>query len=368
MKKLAEEPHIYQQIIESIRQDIQTGSLKPGARLPTIRQMAVQWNCTIGTIMHAYQELANQGLVVSHVGQGTRVAEEVHIQDHLPLRRAILLNRIEAYLLEIMTSGYTPDEVEQATRMALDRWRAFTNEPAQAPLEVLRFVGSHDPAITLIAAQFHTISPGFVLQLTFAGSLGGLIALAEQEADMAGCHLWDEESDSYNRPFVRRLLPGRKVALLTLGRRQVGLIVRPGNPLALHGLPDLNCPDLRFVNRQPGSGTRVWLDAQLQRLGVEAGQIVGFRDEKMTHSEVAREIARGQADVGVGVQTAALSFGLDFVALTTERYELAIPAEKWDTPAIQGLRRWLSSEQAKSSLASLGGYDTQETGLVSWVS
>lgn len=330
--------------------------------------MTEQWQCNIGTILHAYQELARLGLVVSHAGKGTKVVDHLPEQDPTPLRRATLFNRTEAFLLETMTAGYTPDEVEQALRVALDRWRTFSVQPQETPPYVLRFAGSHDPAMALIAAHYHEVTSGFTLQLSFTGSLGGLIALAEKNADLAGCHLWDEPTDTYNEPYIRKLLPGQKVALLTLAHRRVGLIFPPGNPLALSGLADLTRDGIRFVNRQQGSGTRVWLDAQLRRDNIDPARICGYPDEKMTHSEVARAISKGQADVGLGVETAALSFGLDFKRLNTERYDLVIPFEKWEMETIQALKCWLDTPQAKTAIQALGGYDTRETGTVTWIS
>lgn len=362
-----DEPHIYQKIVEAIRQDILSGNLQPGDRLPPIRQMTGRWACTQGTVLRAYQELAHQGLVISRVGQGTRVIGKPQVHEQTPLRRAVLFNRIEAYLLEIMTAGYTPDEVEQAVRTALEHWRTYTEAPQPTNSNVINFVGSHDPAVALIAAQYQTITPGSSLHLSFTGSLGGLIALAQNKADLAGCHLWDDETDEYNRPFVRRLLPGRKVTLVTLAHRRVGLILPPGNPLGLHDLGDLANPGLRFANRQPGSGTRVWLDFNLKRLGIDAEKINGYQDEKITHSEVALAVAQGQVDTGLGVQTAALSLGLDFVLLTTERYDLVIPEERWELPALQALVSWLKTPLAKSEIMHLGGYDIGETGNVEWV-
>jgi molybdate-binding protein/DNA-binding transcriptional regulator YhcF (GntR family) len=363
-----EQAHLYQKIVESIRDDILSGKLKPGSSLPAMRKMTKKWGCTTGTIMRAYQELARQGLVVSHVGIGTKVVDHLPEQNQTPLRRATLFNRTEAFLLEIMTAGYTPDEVELSLRVALDRWRAFTSEPEEIPPDVLRFVGSHDPAMALIAAHYHEVTEGFILQLTFTGSLGGLIALAENKADIAGCHLWDENTDLYNEPFIRKLLPGKKVAMLTLAHRRVGLILPPGNPHEIRNLTDLARSGIRYVNRQQGSGTRVWLDAQLHRAGIDPSNISGYQDEKMTHSEVARAISKGQADVGLGVETAALSFGLDFELLTTERYDLVIPSEKWEMESVQALDRWLGTAQAKASINNLGGYEIKETGTVTWVS
>ena len=359
--------HLYQQIVESIRQDVLSGALKPGSRLPAIRKLTEQWQCNTGTILRAYQELSRLGLVVSHVGQGTKVVDRLPEQNQTPLRRAALFNRTEAFLLELMMAGYSPDEIEQSMRVALDRWRIFSSQPDEIPPGVLRFVGSHDPAMTLIAAHFHEVSAGFTLHLSFTGSLGGLIALAGKSADLAGCHLWDENTDTYNEPYVHKLLPGQKVALLTLAHRRVGLILAPGNPLGLRSLKDLIRLEPRFVNRQQGSGTRVWLDAQLHRAGLDPRQINGFKDEKMTHSEVAHSISLGQADVGLGVETAALSFGLDFQLLATERYDLVIPAENWAQESIQALKSWLETPEAKIAIDNLGGYDTSQTGMVKWV-
>jgi len=360
--------HLYQQIVESIREDIFSGVLKPGSRLPAIRKLTEQWQCNNGTILRAYQELARLGLLVSHVGRGTKVVDHLPEQNQTPLRRAVLINRTEAFLLEIMTAGYTPGEVEQSLRVALDRWWTFSTEPEKTTPNILRFAGSHDPAMALIAAHYHEVNTGFTLQLSFRGSLGGLIALAEKKADLAGSHLWDENTDTYNESFVRKLLPGQKVALLTLAYRRIGLILPAGNPLGITSLSDLSRVGLRFVNRQQGSGTRVWLDAQLHRSGIDPSLILGYPDEKMTHGEVARAISKDQADVGLGVETSALSFGLDFKLLTTERYDLVIPAEKWDLESIQALKRWLDTSQAKAAINNLGGYDTKDTGSVTWVS
>lgn len=359
-------PPLYQQIAESIRQEILTGTLQPGDTLPAVRDMAARHGCTPGTVQRAYRELARQGLVTSHPGRGTHVIGGLTARDEEPLRRAGLVHRAESFLLEVLTAGYSPAEVEQAVRLALDRWRALAEQPPPSA-EPLRFIGSHDPAVALIAARFADIAPGAALHLAFAGSLGGLIALVEGKADLAGGHLWDEESDTYNVPFVRRLLPGQRVALLTLLHRRLGLLTPPGNPAAVSGLHDLTRPGLHFVNRQRGAGTRVWLDAHLRRLGIAPAQICGYDHEALTHSEVALAVAEGRADVGLGIEAAALAYGLGFVHLTQERYDLVIPAASWDRAPVQALARWLTTTEARAAIASLGGCDVSATGEVSWI-
>jgi len=251
--------------------------------------------------------------------------------------------------------------------VALDRWRTLERTPEPPPAHTLRFVGSHDPAVALVAARFGEIAPGDTLRVSFAGSLGGLIALAEGAADLAGSHLWDAESDTYNEPFVRRLLPGRRVALVTLAHRWLGLILPLGNPAGLRDLEDLTRAGVRFINRQPGAGTRVWLDAQLARRSIARAAIAGYETEASTHSEVARAVAEGQASVGLGVAAAAQAFGLTFAPLQRERYDLVVLEDGWQAPAIQALAAWLTTREAQEAIAALGGYETDETGRLTWV-
>lgn len=369
-----EESYLYHQIAESIRREILEGRLLAGDRLPSVRAMTARWNCTPGTAQRAYQELAQQGLVTLRHGQGTRVVEHLPaIQNETPLRRAALVHRAENFLLESLTAGHTVDEIEQAVRLAFDRWRSVEQSFPAASGPAVRFAGSHDPAVAWLAAHFNEIAaPGALLDVLFCGSLGGLIALAEGRAELAGSHLWDSESGEYNLPFVRRLLPGRRVALVTLSERRLGLILPPGNPLGVRALADLasafgSGSQRRFVNRQPGSGTRVWLDAQLARLGIDPLLIEGYSDERLTHTEVARAIAEDQAGAGLGLQASALAYGLDFIELTLERYELVIPAEELEKAAVQALAAWLATPAAQVAIGALGGCDTTHTGEVRWV-
>jgi len=179
--------------------------------------------------------------------------------------------------------------------------------------------------------------------------------------------LWDAQSETYNLPFVQRLLPGKRLALVTLAERELGLIVPRGNPAEVSGLQDLERPELRFANRQPGSGSRVWLDVQLRKAGVRYGSIRGYGDEYQTHTEVARAIAEGQAEVGLGLEAAARGFELGFVQLTRERYDLVIPSTICETTAAQALLSWLGRGDAQAALASFPGYKGGETGWINWV-
>jgi len=362
-----EETLLYRQIAAAMRQNIRSGALKPGDRLPSIRQLTTEWNCTPGTVQRAYRELADQGLIISRPGQGTHVVPNLPRSDDAPLRRANLVFRAQSFLLEAFTAGHSPEDVEIAMQLALDQWRVICAESQPVIEGELRFNGSHDLALAWIASHFSEIAPGYLLSLQFSGSLGGLIALAENKADIAGCHLWDSETDSYNAPFVSRVLAGQRIALLTLAWRRQGLITRPGNPLGIHSVADLGRGDVRFVNRQPGSGTRVWIDAALQREGIASIQIEGYGNICQTHSELARTVAEGGADAGFGLQTAARTFGLDFTPLVNERYDLVIPEKITHDPAMERLTAWLQTSAAHEAIAGIGGYDTQNTGQIEWL-
>ena len=365
---------LYLEIAESLRRRIASGQLRPQDKLPPVREMARRWGCTPGTVSRAYTQLAREGLVVGHRGGGTRVMPGVLDSERPAWQWAALVNRAERFLLEALGSGHAPAQAESALSLAISRWRELQREdirPSQTapalPVTELRFAGSHDLALELVARMLAGETPEARLSVEYVGSLGGLMALARGEAEIAGVHLWDEATDTYNAPFVRRLLPGRRVALLTLAHRSLGLIVPSGNSQLLERLADLARPDVRLVNRQPGSGTRVWLDAQLRALSSSPGAVAGYEREELTHLAVARAVDQGEATVGLGIHAAASAYGLDFVPLTQERYDLVFPEAVWSVPAAQALVAIARSARFREAVAALGGYDTSETGRETWI-
>jgi molybdate-binding protein/DNA-binding transcriptional regulator YhcF (GntR family) len=356
---------LYKRIADQIRLEILEGRQLPGDRLPSIRAQTRQWGCTPGTVQKAYQELARQGLVISRAGKGTHVAGNLDpqmMQSQGPLRRATLVHRAEEFLLEVLTAGYDLPETQQAFELALDRWRALAKTPVAPAGQTLHFFGSHDMAVTWLANHIQEIGANATIQLNFTGSLGGLMALADGRADLAGCHLWDPETDSYNIPYIRKFFPGKRMLAVRLAERRIGLILPAGNPKGIHSLADLARPGVQFVNRQAGSGTRVWLDAVLAQQGIDVALIDGYEDEKTTHSEVARCVAEGQADAGLGLESAALAFKLDFHFLVTESYDLVTFAERAQREPLRSLLEWLPGEVAHQGLSVLKGYDFRKTG------
>jgi len=218
--------------------------------------------------------------------------------------------------------------------------------------------GSHDLALEMLARA----SPGDLDIFTLpVGSLDGLVALRQEMCSAAGCHLYDSGTGDFNSPFVRHFFPDKKMVLLTLAHREQGLIVEPGNPHHVHGLDDLT-KNLRFINRNRGSGTRLWLDSQLNRLGIPPEQIFGYTDETSTHTEVALAIQQGRAQVGFGIQAAASFYQLDFIPLFHERYDLVMPKERISDQQLTPMFDTFYSSEFRRGVESLGGYDVSHLG------
>lgn len=220
----------------------------------------------------------------------------------------------------------------------------------------LVFSGSHDLALERLAQQ---LSPHLEILVHFAGSLDGLVNLRMGLCSLSGAHLLDS-SGAYNTPFVSRLFPDRRVRLVTLAQRAQGWMTAPGNPRGFRGAEDLLQPGLRFVNRNPGSGTRLWLDGELRRLGIASETVCGYGRVVHTHSEAALAIQSGKADVALGLEAAAFQHGLGFRPLFWERYDLVLPDEFWDDFA--PLLNALQSSSFRHSAGVLRGYDTTHSG------
>jgi putative molybdopterin biosynthesis protein len=223
-------------------------------------------------------------------------------------------------------------------------------------------VGSHDLVLDLAASKVRAADPAATLASSNVGSLGGLVALRDGLCHIAGSHLLDPETGAYTLPYVDRVLGGRDVAVVRLVHREQGLIVAPGNPLGLAGIDDLARPGLRYVNRQRGAGTRVLLDHELRRRGIAADAVAGYAREEHTHLAVAATIAAGRADAGLGVLAAARAFGLDFVPVTREPYDLVLAAETLEDPVTEVLWTLLADPAFRAAVEELGGYGTEEMG------
>ena len=259
-------------------------------------------------------------------------------------------------LLEVRTHG-TVTEKFYASRAAA--WLLQEIIFPSGDSTVFLFAGSHDLALELIAEH---LAPGIDLLIQPVGSLDGLATLRLGFCHLAGTHLLDV-SGVYNVPYIRQLFPEGLVSLMTLAHRQQGLMFAPGNPKGIHSLQDISRQDISFIIRNRGSGTRVWVDTQLQGLGIPVKTIHAYPREVSTHSEAAGIIERGQADATIGLQAAAVAHHLEFIPLFTERYDLAIPAGQLERLA--PLLEYIQSAAFRTEVGSLAGYDSTHSG--EWV-
>ncbi len=225
-------------------------------------------------------------------------------------------------------------------------------------------IGSHDLVVDLMADCMHTTWPDSGLSSAHVGSMAGLMALQRGEAHVAPIHLLDEATGEYNRSYVRKVLPGLKAVLVKGVRRVQGLMVPAGNPKGITTIADLGRSDLRFVNRQKGSGTRLLLDYNLKRMGIEAASIAGYGREMTTHMAVASAVESGTADVGLGIQSAAAILGLDFIPVGVEAYDFLVPEQYLETLPVQRFIETLRLEAFQRKVLALGGYELEEPGVI----
>ena len=221
--------------------------------------------------------------------------------------------------------------------------------------------GSHDLAIGVIEDQLKQHYPELKIAATNVGSVGGLLALQRGETHMAGTHLLDPETGVYNIPDIKRMIPKLPVVLVHLAQREQGIVVAHGNPRSIGKLGDLTS-GIRFVNRQAGSGTRVLLDFELKRLGINPNSINGYEREEFTHMSVGVAIASGLADAGLAVRAAAQALSLDFIPIAREQYDLLFLLSFFESKRGERLMRVLQSAAFKDAVADLGGYDSSDSG------
>jgi len=256
-------------------------------------------------------------------------------------------------LVEIRTVGRTTEKYYQARAGALlldELILPKTRVPA------IVFSGSHDLALEGLAQLF---ADQLLLLTLYVGSLDGLTNLRQGLCQVSGAHLLDE-SGEYNSAYIRRFFPDREVELITLAHRTQGLVLAPGNPKSIRGLQDLSRPGVRFVNRNAGSGTRLWLERELKRRRQPEASIHGFEHAVATHTEVAELIRTGRADAGIGLQAAAHGAELDFLPLFEERYDLVLQRdlERKLAPILD----YLQTAGFRTRLKSMTGYNTTHSG------
>ncbi|MFN2199012.1 MAG: substrate-binding domain-containing protein [Anaerolineales bacterium] len=239
--------------------------------------------------------------------------------------------------------------------------------PAIDPEQGLLTFCSHDLGLELLARLLPQSQPALNLTVVPVGSLDSLVALRQGVCQMAGCHLLDVESGIYNLPFIRHLFPGQPMRVVHMARRLQGLIVPPGNPLGIREFANIARPEVSFINRQPGSGTRVWLDHKLRTSGIPSSRVPGYSREARTHHQVAQAVASGEANTGIGLYAAALAYSVGFIPLFEEAYDLVLPVEVAESKLLAPMWDLINTAEFRMSVQILGGYYPRRMGEVTTI-
>ena len=305
-----------------------------------------------------------EGKLIGHFPQPDEKVSTVRVKvarvgTRIVVRPVTELGDVLSY--SVPADGYAADVHGQTSGSMV---RVNLSRDRQAIEEEISVAGC-DPAIFLAGAHLRrgkdlTSVVGWTM-----GSMAALRALQQGEVHVAGLHLFDPTTGESNLPFLRRALKGSHYDVVTFATWEEGFLVRPGNPKSIRSAADLADPQILLVNREEGAGARLLLDQRLRAAGIESTLVRGYDKTVSSHFEVARAIASHQADIGVGIRSAAQLFGLDFVPLQAARYDLVVPkAYLKSHPTLAHLFETIASRPFRNEIEALGGYDTRETGTV----
>jgi molybdate-binding protein/DNA-binding XRE family transcriptional regulator len=278
--------------------------------------------------------------------------------DHLAPGQPVQLCRVDRRLIASAPSAvrwYLP--ASDAIVAAQDKVQVFHSDDE---FRGRLLVAGCDPAISVLAR--HVQAAGVELVLAHRNSSQALELLKDGFVHIAGTHLRDETSGESNLPEIGRMFPKKSVAVITFAVWEEGIVTARGNPKSIQGIEDFARPDVAIVNREPGAGARRLLDDRLHRAGISAAKIRGYTEEAPGHLPAAWHVMTAAADCCIATRAAARVFGLGFLPLVTERYDLAIRNKDLDLPATQSLLDILSRSAFRREVESLGGYDTSTTG------
>lgn len=199
----------------------------------------------------------------------------------------------------------------------------------------------------------------------YVGSFESLLSLYQGNVQAATAHLWDGDTGDYNTPYARRLMPGTHAVLINLSYRMQGFYVKKGNPKKIRDWRDLERPDVQFVNRRKGSGSRILLDEKLMQLSIDPTKIRGYDDEIGSHLTLASAVAKGEADVGLGTERVTRQVdGLEFIPLQEERYDMVIRKDFMNSQEIRTMLPILASREFRREIEGISGNDYRDLGKV----
>lgn len=301
----------------------------------------------IGRLPHAEAGTQPIRVKVSTVGKRTVVRPVIGLGEQLAFA--------------IPADGYV---TERSSKRSGTTVRVKLSRDREAIRQAISVAGC-DPAIFLVGEHLRRHKGRTTIVGWTMGSMTALQALQRGEVHVAGMHLFDPATGESNVPFLRRSLKGSGYEVVTFATWEEGFLVRPGNPKSIRTAADLAESTVTLVNREEGSGARLLLDQRLRTSGVAPKHVRGYDRTVFSHFDVARAVAGRQADVGIGIRSAAQHFELDFVPLQTARYDLVVPTSYLTShPTLTHLFETLVSRPLRNEIEALGGYDTRETGKV----
>jgi excisionase family DNA binding protein len=224
--------------------------------------------------------------------------------------------------------------------------------------------GSNDPILDILHTHMRTLYPEFYVFTANTGSTEGLKALNMGYTDIAWSHLFDPKTGEYNIPFISGYLPNVKPVVVNLFRRDIGFLTAAKNPLSIRGFEDLSRKDVRYINRQKGAGTRVLLDYYLKKLRIRSSEIKGYENEVYTHLEVGISILSKEADVGIATVAVSKFFGLSFIPITTESFDMILDQSTFFEKGVQTMVEVLNSDEFRKRITKLGNYDFKNSGKI----
>lgn len=357
--ELAKRAGITRQAVSSIESNLYLPTTAVALRLASalacrvedLFSLAPMEDIVEGTLIGRFPPAETQGqsirVKVSSVGKRTIVRPVADLGEQLSFA--------------VPADGYITDTPH---RLAGTTIRVNLSRDREAIQQEISVAGC-DPAIFLAGEHLRRHKDQTTVVGWPMGSTAALQALQRGEVHVAGMHLFDPASGESNMPFLRRSLKGSDYEVVTFATWEEGFMVRRGNPLSIRTVADLAERSVILVNREEGSGARLLLDQRLRASGVEPTHVQGYDRIASSHFEVARAIAELQADVGVGIRSAAQLFGLAFVPLQTARYDLVVPkAYLQSHPTLAHLFETIVSGPFRHEIEALGGYDATETGNV----